>query len=98
MRRVAVRPSTPSAIRAALASHDHAPLQSLAHDLKSTAPYIGALALASAAHALEQELMAGRPEAIDRLARELASGLEPILAALTQITGLEAQTGLEENA
>jgi signal transduction histidine kinase/HPt (histidine-containing phosphotransfer) domain-containing protein/ActR/RegA family two-component response regulator len=90
--------ATPTAIGAALARHDHAPLQSLAHDLKSTAPYIGALALADLAHALEQELMAGRPEAVDRLARELASGLEPILAALAQLTPLVAQTGLEENA
>ena len=93
---------TPSSIRAALAGHDHAPLPSLAHDLKSTAPYIGAMALAGLAHALEQELMAGRPEAIDRLARELANDLEPILAALAQLTrvpvsaGPQAKTGLEE--
>jgi signal transduction histidine kinase/CheY-like chemotaxis protein len=88
----------PATIRAVLANGDHAPLQSVAHDLKATAPYIGALTLAALAHALEQELMAGRPEAIDRLARELATGLEPILAALAELTVPEAKTGLEENA
>jgi len=86
--------ATPPAIHAALAGHDHAALQSLAHNLKSTAPYIGAGQLAGIAHALEQELLAGRPEAIDQLARELATGLAPILAALAQ---LQTQTGLEEN-
>jgi HPt (histidine-containing phosphotransfer) domain-containing protein len=86
--------ATPPAIHAALAGHDHAALQSLAHNLKSTAPYIGAGQLAGIAHALEHELLAGRPEAIDQLARELATGLAPILAALAQ---LQTQTGLEEN-
>jgi len=86
--------ASPAAIDAALAGHDHATLQGLAHDLKSTAPYIGALQLAAMAHALEQELMAGRPEAVDRLARALAHALAPILAALVRLT---AQTGLEEN-
>ncbi|MET0322128.1 MAG: ATP-binding protein [Duganella sp.] len=81
----------PQAIAAALDSRDHAPLSALAHDLKSTAPYIGACEIASLAHALELAIDRGDPHAIAAVAGQLAAALAQVLAALAQVLAALAQ-------
>ena len=76
--------SAPQALRDALANGDHATLQSLAHNLRPSAAYLGAGELSALATAVEQDLRAGRPERIAAPARELAAALDAVLAGLAQ--------------
>ncbi|QJE03425.1 response regulator [Massilia forsythiae] len=75
----------PQAMRDALAGGGYVPLQSLAHNLKSGATYIGAAPLAALAGALEQELRAGRHERVPLLAPDLIVALETVLGGLARI-------------
>ncbi|MRW82770.1 response regulator [Pseudoduganella sp. FT26W] len=73
------------AVRAAAAGGQHQVLHEIAHNLKSTAAYIGAFHLAAQAQALEQALRSGRGDGVAVLADELADGLDAVLAGLLQM-------------
>jgi len=75
----------PRILRDALGSSDHARLQSLAHNLKSSAAYVGAFELSSAAHRLEQDLRNGQAERLASQVPGLVSAAETVLAALAQL-------------
>jgi len=77
--------SAPRILRDALGSGDHARLQSLAHNLKSSAAYVGAFDLAAAAARLEQELRAGHLEQVGVQVSTLVSAAEGALAGLAQL-------------
>ena len=72
-------------VRSAVASGHFEPLQSLAHNLKSSAIYIGAAPLALLAARIEQALRAGERQQAVLLAPELAALLETLLGALARI-------------
>ena len=61
--------AAPRRLAAALDAGDDAPLPALAHNLKSSAAYIGAHALAASARQVEEALRAGQPRARGALAR-----------------------------
>jgi signal transduction histidine kinase/CheY-like chemotaxis protein len=90
----------PQAMRDALAHGDYAPLQSLAHNLKSGAAYIGATPLATLAGSLEQELRADRTDRIPLLAPELIVALDSVLSGLARIDAAQAPpvSGLDAGA
>jgi CheY-like chemotaxis protein len=92
--------SAPQEMRDALAHGDYAPLQTLAHNLKSGAAYIGATPLATLAGTLEQELRAGRNERIAVLAPDLIVALDGVLAGLARIDAVQppAVSGLDAGA
>ncbi|KFI07539.1 hypothetical protein JN27_08050 [Massilia sp. BSC265] len=75
----------PRILREALGGGDHQSLQALAHNLKSSAAYVGAFALAAAAHRLEQDLRNGQAEGLAAQVPELVSAAETALAALAQL-------------
>jgi signal transduction histidine kinase/DNA-binding response OmpR family regulator/HPt (histidine-containing phosphotransfer) domain-containing protein len=77
--------SAPQAMRDALANGNHVALQSLAHNLRPSAAYIGAADLSALANIVEQELRAGRRERIAVPARELAAALDAVLAGLSGV-------------
>ena len=83
----------PQTVRSAIASGQSELLQSLAHNLKSSAVYVGAAVLASLAHQLEQALRDGQQAPIGRLARELLAQLELVLAGLAPIAAEAAAAG-----
>jgi HPt (histidine-containing phosphotransfer) domain-containing protein len=64
---------------------DHPRLQSLAHNLKSSAAYVGAFELSAAAHRLEQDLRNGRAERLAAQVPGLVSAAETVLAALSEL-------------
>ncbi|OON62876.1 hypothetical protein B0920_05440 [Massilia sp. KIM] len=72
----------PKALRDALAQGDHARLQALAHNLKSSAAYVGALELAAAASRMEHELRSGHFERLAQQAPALVAATETALAGL----------------
>jgi len=74
----------PQAMRDALAGGDYAPLQALAHNLKSGAAYIGAGPLAALAGALEQELRGAGQERVPLLAPDLIVALDGMLGGLAR--------------
>jgi len=74
----------PAIVRDAVLKGVHGPLQSLAHNLKSSAPYIGAFELAAQADVVEQALRAGRDDTIAALGPDLAAMLDTVLAGLLQ--------------
>jgi signal transduction histidine kinase/DNA-binding response OmpR family regulator/HPt (histidine-containing phosphotransfer) domain-containing protein len=74
--------TAPAALRDALAAGNHGALQMLAHNLKSSAAYIGATRLARLAGTVEEELRDGRDEQLAELVPELASMLAALLAGL----------------
>ncbi|SDE93802.1 Signal transduction histidine kinase [Massilia sp. PDC64] len=90
----------PQAMRDALAHGDYAPLQSLSHNLKSGAAYIGAMPLATLAGNLEQELRAGRADRIPVLAPDLIVALDSVLSGLARIDAVQAPavSGLDAGA
>ncbi|WP_440967772.1 response regulator [Massilia sp. GER05] len=90
----------PQAMRDALAHGDYAPLQSLSHNLKSGAAYIGAMPLATLAGSLEQELRAGRIDRVPVLAPDLIVALDSVLSGLARIDAVQAPavTGLDAGA
>jgi len=75
----------PQAMREALAGGSYAPLQALAHNLKTGAAYIGAAQLAALAGSLEQALRAGQMERVPLLAPELIVALDGVLAGLARV-------------
>jgi CheY-like chemotaxis protein len=90
----------PQAMRDALAHGDYAPLQSLSHNLKSGAAYIGAMQLATIAGNLEQELRAGRADRVPVLAPDLIVALDSVLSGLARIDAVQAPavSGLDADA
>jgi len=75
----------PQTARNAIASGQSELLQSLAHNLKSSATYVGATTLATLAHQLEQALRDGQQAPISRLTLELLAQLELVLAGLAPV-------------
>ena len=84
----------PRTLREALAGGEHARLQDLAHNLKSSAAYVGALELAHAASRLEHDLRAGRHERLGVQVPALVAATESVLAGLGQL----AAAGLPRGA
>jgi len=80
--------AAPQQMRDALAGGDYAPLQALAHNLRSGASYIGAAPLAALAGALERELRAGRLERVPLLAPDLIVALDGVLDGLARTRAL----------
>jgi len=77
--------NAPQAVRSAMVSGQTELLQSLAHNLKSSATYVGASHLAALAHLLEQALRDGRQAPIARLASELVTELDAVLEGLSMV-------------
>jgi two-component system, sensor histidine kinase and response regulator len=70
----------PALLAAALDGGDWAPVERLAHNLKSSATYLGAASLAQLSDIVEAGLRDGRPERCIREAGLMAQSLEIILA------------------
>ena len=77
--------AAPRLLREALNGGDHARLQSMAHNLKSSAAYIGAFELSSAAGRLEHDLRAAKYEAVGVQVPSLVAAAETVLAGLAQL-------------
>jgi CheY-like chemotaxis protein/HPt (histidine-containing phosphotransfer) domain-containing protein len=92
--------NAPQLMRDALANGDYAPLQALAHNLKSGAAYIGATALATLAGTLEQDLRSSRAERVSVLAPDLIVALDSVLSGLARIDAAQAPavSGLDAGA
>ncbi|QOY96681.1 response regulator [Massilia sp. UMI-21] len=75
----------PRILREALGGGDHTRLQSLAHNLKSSAAYVGAFELSAAAHRLERDLRDGQAERLAVQVPGLVGAAETVLAALAQL-------------
>jgi signal transduction histidine kinase/HPt (histidine-containing phosphotransfer) domain-containing protein/ActR/RegA family two-component response regulator len=71
----------------------YAALQTLAHNLKSGAAYIGAGPLAALADALEQALRAGRTVQAALLVPDLAGTLAAVLTGLARVDAVPAPAG-----
>ena len=74
--------ASPQLVREALSSGEYGALQSLSHNLKSSAVYIGAGPLANLAGTIEEALREGAREKAAGLASELAHTLDAMLSAL----------------
>ncbi|KQV52101.1 hybrid sensor histidine kinase/response regulator [Massilia sp. Root335] len=92
--------NAPQSMRDALAHGDYAPLQALAHNLKSGAAYIGAAPLALLAGTLEEDLRSGRAERVSVLAPDLIVALDSVLLGLSRIGAAQAPavSGLDAGA
>jgi signal transduction histidine kinase/DNA-binding response OmpR family regulator/HPt (histidine-containing phosphotransfer) domain-containing protein len=92
--------NAPQSMRDALAHGDYAPLQTLAHNLKSGAAYIGAAPLAVLAGTLEEDLRSGRAEHVSVLAPDLIVALDSVLSGLARIGAAHAPavSGLDAGA
>ena len=92
--------NAPQLMREALADGDYAPLQALAHNLKSGAAYIGASPLATLAGTLEQDLRSSRAERVSVLAPDLIVALDSVLSGLARIDAAQAPavSGLDAGA
>jgi len=77
--------SAPRILREALNNGDHARLQSMAHNLKSSAAYVGAFDLAGASARLEGELRGGRLEQLGVLVPTVVAAAETALLGLAQM-------------
>ncbi|MET0981323.1 MAG: ATP-binding protein, partial [Telluria sp.] len=77
--------AAPGQLAAALACGDTTPLQGLAHNLKSSAAYIGAHALAADAQKLEEALRAGENGQAAALVPGLAAALGAVLAGIAPL-------------
>ena len=77
--------AAPRQLRDALGAGDHARMQTLAHNLKSSAAYVGAFELAGAAARLEQSLREGRLERVGVDAAALVAAAETVLAGLARV-------------
>ena len=75
----------PRILREALSAGDHPRLQALAHNLKSSAAYVGAFELAAAASRLEQDLRAGELGRVGVQVPALVTAAESVLAGLAQV-------------
>ena len=78
----------PVALRAALAAADHARLQALAHNLKSSAAYVGAYQLSAQASRVEQDLRGGQFGQLGARVPLLATCAETVLAGLGRLAAL----------
>ncbi len=77
--------AAPLVVRGALDTRHYEPLQSLAHNLKSSAVYIGATALAQLSGKIEHALRAGACEQAATMGAELAAMLDRLLAGLAVV-------------
>jgi len=75
----------PRQLREALAAGDYPRLQTLAHNLKSSAAYVGAFVLAGAAGRLEQGLREGQLERVGVDVAAVVTALETVLAGLGRL-------------
>ena len=82
--------AAPRQLAEALASGDDAPLRALAHNLKSSAAYIGAHALAASARQVEEALRSGQRARAASLAPGLSAALETVLAGIAPLAGTRA--------
>jgi two-component system, sensor histidine kinase and response regulator len=76
---------SPQVVRTALATEEYEPLQSLVHNLKSSAVYVGANALSALAGTIEAALRAGDNVRAAELAPELLAMLVPLLDELAEV-------------
>ncbi|MEW7847476.1 ATP-binding protein [Massilia aurea] len=90
--------AAPGILRDALAAGDVARLQSLAHNLKSSAAYVGALALATAAGDLEHDLRAGRRDRLETRVAALIDAAAMALAGLDLLTGAALPSAADPEA
>jgi two-component system sensor histidine kinase/response regulator len=94
--------TAPRQLAAALAAGDDAPLLGLAHNLKSSAAYIGAHVLAGSARQLEEALRTGAKERAAALAPGLAlvliERLDTVLAGLAPLAGARALPAASNDA
>ena len=74
----------PQQLRDALAGGDWAPVERLAHNLKSSATYLGARQLAQLAETVEAGVRDGQPQRCAAEAAAMADGLATILAGFAQ--------------
>jgi two-component system sensor histidine kinase/response regulator len=80
--------SAPRILRDALQAGDHPRLQALAHNLKSSAAYVGAFELSSAAARLEQDLRAGQFDRVGVQVPVLVNAADTVLSGLAQMAAL----------
>jgi two-component system, sensor histidine kinase and response regulator len=85
----------PALLTAALADGDWAQVERLAHNLKSSATYLGAIGLAQLSDIVEAGIRDGRPERCTREAADMAKSLGIILAGFAN--ALQAPTGASES-
>jgi two-component system sensor histidine kinase/response regulator len=76
--------TAPRAMRDALSGGSYAPLETLAHNLKSGASYLGAGTVAALAGTLEDALRAGQEERVAVLVPDLIVSLEDLLSGLAR--------------
>jgi CheY-like chemotaxis protein len=77
--------AAPQILREALGSGDYAQLQLLAHNLKSSAAYVGAHELSAQANRLEQDLRAGRFDLLGARVPALVKATETVLGGLARL-------------
>jgi len=88
----------PRILREALSSGDLARLQGLAHNLKSSAAYVGAFALSGAASRLEQDLRAGLVDRVGVQVPALVSAAETVLAGLARMAAVALPAAVDPQA
>jgi len=76
----------PQIVQQALDGGDYEPLQTLAHNLKASAAYVGAAPLSAQADRIEQALRDGLRARAVQLAPQMSAMLQAVLAGLTQLT------------
>ena len=80
----------PRQLADALAAGEHAPVQALAHNLKSSAAYVGAHALSSQAALVEEKLRAGDAGAAAALVPPLTLALDTVLEGFGELVSPRA--------
>jgi two-component system sensor histidine kinase/response regulator len=88
----------PHILREALGAGDHPRLQALAHNLKSSAAYVGAFELSGAASRLEQDLRAGMPDRVGVQVPALLAALETALSGLARMAASALPRAAPEEA
>jgi CheY-like chemotaxis protein len=88
----------PALLTAALADGDWAQVERLAHNLKSSATYLGALGLAQLSDIVEAGIRDGRPERSTREAADMAKSLGIILAGFANALQPSADAGVSQAA
>ena len=88
----------PRILREALSGGDHGRLQSLAHNLKSSAAYVGAFELSGAANRLEQDLRAGLYDRVGVQVPSLVTAAEAVLAGLADLAAAALPRALDLEA
>lgn len=90
--------AAPGQLAAALAAGDDAPVMSLAHNLKSSAAYIGAHVLAASARQVEEALRSGEKERAASLVGGLIAALDTVLAGLAPLAGARTLPAAPDDA